>query len=108
MLTIRPKPRFADALSPGRRAWTYKRGTFVLHGVPCGSHRLQQSVDWQLELYLGRLARTSMRPRRDRAFSAQTVIVLRALAVQPAAWRYGYELGVEVGLKSGSLYPILM
>ena len=46
--------------------------------------------------------------RRDRAFSAQTVRVLRALAAQPATWRYGYELGSEVALKSGSLYPILM
>jgi DNA-binding PadR family transcriptional regulator len=26
----------------------------------------------------------------------------------PARWRYGYELGREVGLKAGSLYPILM
>ena len=31
-----------------------------------------------------------------------------ALAADPDRWRYGYELGVEVGLKSGSLYPILM
>jgi DNA-binding PadR family transcriptional regulator len=30
------------------------------------------------------------------------------LAAQPRAWRHGYELGQEVGLKSGSLYPILM
>ncbi len=34
--------------------------------------------------------------------------MLGALVVRPGAWRYGYELGVEVGLKSGSLYPILM
>ncbi|GII61060.1 hypothetical protein Skr01_11450 [Sphaerisporangium krabiense] len=34
--------------------------------------------------------------------------VLAALAADPAAWRYGYELGREVGLKAGSLYPILM
>jgi DNA-binding PadR family transcriptional regulator len=26
----------------------------------------------------------------------------------PLEWRYGYELGVEVGLRSGSLYPILV
>ena len=26
----------------------------------------------------------------------------------PATWRYGYELGLEVGLRSGSLYPILV
>ena len=34
--------------------------------------------------------------------------VLTALAADPAAWRHGYELGQEVGLKAGSLYPILM
>jgi DNA-binding PadR family transcriptional regulator len=34
--------------------------------------------------------------------------VILAMAAQPAAWRYGYDLGAEVGLKSGSLYPILM
>ncbi|MEV7965879.1 PadR family transcriptional regulator [Sphaerisporangium sp. NPDC088356] len=40
--------------------------------------------------------------------SRQTVVVLSALAADPATWRYGYELGQEVGLKAGSLYPILM
>ena len=40
--------------------------------------------------------------------SEQTVIVLRAFAAEPSVWRYGYELGQEVGLKAGSLYPILM
>jgi hypothetical protein len=34
--------------------------------------------------------------------------VLTALAADPSAWRYGYELGQQVGLKAGSLYPILM
>jgi DNA-binding PadR family transcriptional regulator len=34
--------------------------------------------------------------------------VLRALADEPARWRYGYDLGAELGLKSGSLYPILV
>jgi PadR family transcriptional regulator, regulatory protein PadR len=34
--------------------------------------------------------------------------VLRALLADPLAWRYGYELGREVGLRSGSLYPILV
>jgi DNA-binding PadR family transcriptional regulator len=34
--------------------------------------------------------------------------VLRALAADPACWRYGYELGTETGLKAGSLYPILI
>jgi DNA-binding PadR family transcriptional regulator len=40
--------------------------------------------------------------------SRQTAKVLAALAADPAGWRYGYELGREVGLKAGSLYPILM
>lgn len=46
-----------------------------------------------------------VRPRRP---SAQTLLVLDALAGDPAAWRYGYELGQQVGLKAGSLYPILI
>ena len=40
--------------------------------------------------------------------SAQTVLVLQALAGDPGTWRYGYELGQQVGLKAGSLYPILI
>ena len=46
-----------------------------------------------------------MRTRRP---SPQTVKVLDALAADPSAWRYGYELGLEVGLQSGSLYPMLV
>src|ERR1700742_663837 len=45
---------------------------------------------------------------RDRRPSRQTVDVLAALAADPPAWRYGYELGLPGGLRSGSLYPILM
>jgi PadR family transcriptional regulator, regulatory protein PadR len=45
---------------------------------------------------------------RARRLSPQTVAVLCALAESPSAWRYGYELGQEVGLKAGSLYPILI
>jgi PadR family transcriptional regulator PadR len=45
---------------------------------------------------------------RTRRPSPQTVLVLAALAADPSAWRHGYELGQEVGLKAGSLYPILM
>lgn len=40
--------------------------------------------------------------------SSQTVRVLCALATEPMAWRYGYELGADVRLQSGSLYPILV
>jgi PadR family transcriptional regulator, regulatory protein PadR len=40
--------------------------------------------------------------------SSQTVRVLGALAADPLTWRYGYELGADVKLRSGSLYPILV
>jgi DNA-binding PadR family transcriptional regulator len=34
--------------------------------------------------------------------------VLYALLATPQEWRYGYELTKELGLKSGTLYPLLM
>jgi len=43
-------------------------------------------------------------PRR----SPQTLRVLEQFIQRPSAWRYGYELSRETGLKSGTLYPILM
>ena len=46
--------------------------------------------------------------QRNRPPSAQTIKVLRALAADPAQWRYGYDLATQVLLKSGSLYPILV
>jgi DNA-binding PadR family transcriptional regulator len=42
-----------------------------------------------------------------RRLSAQTIAVLTALA-QGAGWSYGLELSKRTGLKSGSLYPILI
>ncbi len=33
---------------------------------------------------------------------------MQALAADPTRWRHGYDLGQEVGLKAGSLYPILI
>jgi len=42
------------------------------------------------------------------ALSAQTRAVLAALAAQPLEWRHGYDLALETGLKSGTLYPILI
>jgi PadR family transcriptional regulator, regulatory protein PadR len=45
---------------------------------------------------------------RSRKPSPQTVAVLRALAEDPTAWRYGYELCQRVGLQAGSMYPILI
>lgn len=45
---------------------------------------------------------------RTRAASPQTRAVLEALMAQPQTWRYGYDLSKETGLKSGTLYPLLM
>jgi PadR family transcriptional regulator PadR len=45
---------------------------------------------------------------RRRRPSDQTLGIVHALAADPSGWRYGYELGREVGLKPGSLYPILI
>lgn len=43
-----------------------------------------------------------------RRLSPQTVEVLRALAAQGDGWLYGLEIAAATGLKSGSLYPILV
>jgi len=40
--------------------------------------------------------------------SPQTVLVLEALLTQPRDWQYGYDISRSTGLKSGTLYPILM
>lgn len=34
--------------------------------------------------------------------------MLVTLARDPATWRHGYDLYLELGLKPGTLYPILM
>ncbi len=41
-------------------------------------------------------------------FSAQTLSVLAALCDEPSRWRHGYALAKQTGLKSGTLYPILI
>ncbi len=40
--------------------------------------------------------------------SPQTLSVLDALLEQLQAWHYGYDLSRQTGLKSGTLYPILV
>lgn len=46
--------------------------------------------------------------QRNRPPSEQTISVLLALAAEPSAWRHGYDLCQQTGLKAGSMYPILM
>lgn len=45
---------------------------------------------------------------RNRKPSAHTLLVLEALLKRTRDWHYGYELSQITGLKSGTLYPILM
>jgi PadR family transcriptional regulator, regulatory protein PadR len=45
---------------------------------------------------------------RNRGFSGQTLSVLGVLCAEPLTWRHGYDIARETGLKSGTLYPILM
>jgi DNA-binding PadR family transcriptional regulator len=46
-------------------------------------------------------------PRR-RNISLQTQALIAALFESPQDWRHGYELSKLTGLKSGTLYPLLM
>lgn len=46
-------------------------------------------------------------PRPPNA-SRQTRLLLDVMAERPAAWRHGYDLAKATGLKSGTLYPLLM
>jgi PadR family transcriptional regulator PadR len=46
--------------------------------------------------------------RSQPEFSPQTLSVLAALCEEPSAWQHGYALSRQTGLKSGTLYPILI
>jgi PadR family transcriptional regulator, regulatory protein PadR len=46
--------------------------------------------------------------KRNRPLSTEAIGLMLALAEAPTRWRYGYDLIKETGLKSGTLYPILM
>lgn len=45
---------------------------------------------------------------RPRAFSAQALKALAVLADASGEWRHGYDITAQSGLKSGTLYPLLM
>jgi DNA-binding PadR family transcriptional regulator len=46
-------------------------------------------------------------PRRP-AISRATQLILAAFARNPGEWRHGYDLCREAGVKSGTLYPMLI
>ena len=41
-------------------------------------------------------------------FSDQTLAVLDDLCATPEQWRHGYGIAADTGLKSGTLYPVLV
>lgn len=45
---------------------------------------------------------------RTRAFSSQALKALAVLADAGLEWRHGYDIAAQSGLKSGTLYPLLM
>jgi DNA-binding PadR family transcriptional regulator len=45
---------------------------------------------------------------RGPEFSAQTLSVLAVLCARPSQWQHGYAIARDTGLKSGTLYPILI
>jgi PadR family transcriptional regulator, regulatory protein PadR len=45
---------------------------------------------------------------RRSGFSAQTLAVLAELCATPSQWRHGYGIARNTGLKSGTLYPVLV
>lgn len=44
----------------------------------------------------------------NRKTSPQAEALLEALLEQPRKWKHGYELSKKTGLKSGTLYPLLI
>lgn len=46
--------------------------------------------------------------RHGPRISKQTLELLGTLLRQPGEWQYGYDLSRQTGLKSGTLYPLLM
>jgi DNA-binding PadR family transcriptional regulator len=46
--------------------------------------------------------------RRQLRFSPATQLVLERFVADPSRWHHGYALMADLGLSSGTLYPILM
>lgn len=45
---------------------------------------------------------------RQAKFSPQTRAVLAVFGADPTAWMHGYSIAQQTGLRSGTLYPILI
>src|SRR5580658_2750978 len=78
----------------------------VLHTVayrkPCGKD--SQRPELLIYVYICRVIIMAI----VRKCSRQTLALLAALMAEPRTWQHGYELSKQTGLKSGTLYPILV
>jgi len=72
-------------------------------GASQTSRRQKRGASWTPEVYLGRVCRVVRT-----GFSAQTLAVLASLLEGRTEWQHGYDLARRTGLKSGTLYPILI
>jgi len=46
--------------------------------------------------------------RKRPNLSKPTLLLMEILLADPLAWRHGYDISKDTGLKSGTLYPLLM
>jgi DNA-binding HxlR family transcriptional regulator len=81
-----------------RRAKIFLDFEIYFLAAPEGS----MSKDLTLYFYICRVRGMKMRK------SPQTTCVLAEFLQDEKAWRYGYDISRSTGLKSGTLYPILM
>ena len=72
-------------------------------GASQTSRRQKRGASWTPAVYLGRVCRVVRT-----GFSAQTLAVLASLLEGRTEWQHGYDLARRTGLKSGTLYPILI
>jgi PadR family transcriptional regulator PadR len=91
--TALPQPRLP------RRGGRDLDGTSALGALP----NVARLVGYR-QIYIDRIRAV----QGGRRLSPQALGTLQALAADPTRWRHGYDLGQEVGLKAGSLYPILI
>jgi PadR family transcriptional regulator, regulatory protein PadR len=77
----------------GRRTGSHSSWTFRLPEPRLTPYR-----------YLDRFCRVA----RDRKLSPQALSVVALLCAEPLMWRHGYDIARQIGLKSGTLYPILI
>ncbi|HYR30119.1 MAG TPA: helix-turn-helix transcriptional regulator [Thermoanaerobaculia bacterium] len=83
---------------------SYRADKVYIDRKDCAGRRAHATIR-----YRARSARDegSAVPRRQN-ISAQTRAVLAALSAAAEDWHYGYELCKSTGLKSGTLYPLLI